>query len=101
MIGLNIPRGRKGDRGYLRVLMCSGLHYFPPRPQDSCPGRDTVRDSIGEAEPFPPVRSHPLKPEHRVPFRRDLGDLGLLKTTANTARGGQESQSLPEPRKAS
>ena len=33
-----------------------------------------------------PTRSHPLKPERRVPLRRDLGDRGVLKTAA-TGRG--------------
>ena len=78
-----------------------GCNIYPPGPRTRA--RDGIQSGTvsGRRSPLPPVRSHPLKPERRVPLRRDLGDLGLLKTTANTARGGQESQSLPEPRKAS
>ena len=52
-VGLDIPRGRRGDRGYLRVLRSSGLESLPPGPGIRSRSRiqsGTVRDGVGEAE---------------------------------------------------
>ena len=57
MVGLNIPRGRRGERGYLRVLMCSGLQYLPP--DHRTPARDGIQSGTasGRRSSLSPARS--------------------------------------------